>query len=82
MVKNFVEHVICPNSAELSACGHTSSYYSSIEQQSRLTLHLYLVIWIKNSLSLQEIKNQLIAGDSEFQWRLTDKMLKKGLAIK
>ncbi|KAJ7122696.1 hypothetical protein C8R43DRAFT_1090749 [Mycena crocata] len=35
--------------------GHTNGYYATVEQQGRLTLHLHLLLWIKNALTPQEI---------------------------
>ncbi|PBK94439.1 hypothetical protein ARMGADRAFT_927965 [Armillaria gallica] len=48
----------------------TLAYYDTVEQQGHLTLHLHIIIWIKYSLSPQQIRDRLLAGDSEFQKQL------------
>ncbi len=72
MVNLFVEHIMRPDSIEPGVYGNASSYYGSVEQQGRLTLHLHLVMWVKSVLSPQEIRDRLMAGDSEFQRRLIE----------
>ena len=50
--------------------GETSAYYGTVEQQGQLTLHLHLLLWIKNAISPQEICNRLLNKDSAFQQNL------------
>ncbi|KAJ3504480.1 hypothetical protein NMY22_g17910 [Coprinellus aureogranulatus] len=52
--------------------GDPSAYYGTVEQQGRLTLHLHLMLWIKNSLSPQEIRDRLTSKDGAFQKALID----------
>ncbi|SJL08858.1 uncharacterized protein ARMOST_12229 [Armillaria ostoyae] len=72
MVDLFIEHVLRAGSDRPGAYGNATSYYGTVEQQGRLTLHLHLVLWIRNSLSPQEIRDRLIAGDSEFRRRIIE----------
>ncbi len=72
MVDLFIEHVLRASGDRPGAYGNATSYYGSMEQQGQLTLHLHLVLWMKNSLSPQEIRDRLIAGDSEFQRRIIE----------
>lgn len=46
--------------------GHTGAYYGTVEQQGRMTLHLHILIWVICALSPQEVRDKLMAKDSEF----------------
>ncbi len=71
MVQLFITHVLRPGDATLSGLfGDTSAYYGMVEQQGRLTLHIHMIIWLCNSLSPQQVKERLLAGDSVFQQEL------------
>jgi hypothetical protein len=50
--------------------GKTSAYYGTVEQQGRLTLHLHMVIWLKNALSPQDIRDQIMDQSSAFQQKM------------
>jgi hypothetical protein len=50
--------------------GNTSAYYGTVEQQGCLTLHLHMLIWIKNALSPQEVQDQIMDQSSDFQQRM------------
>ncbi|KAK0433187.1 hypothetical protein EV421DRAFT_1718830, partial [Armillaria borealis] len=50
--------------------GDTSVYYGTVEQQGHLTLHLHMIIWLRNSLSPQQIRDRLMSKDSEFRVKL------------
>ncbi|KAJ3564754.1 hypothetical protein NP233_g8085 [Leucocoprinus birnbaumii] len=47
--------------------GLVASYYGTVEQQGRLTLHLHCLIWIKGALSPKQIREKLLAGDEQFK---------------
>ncbi len=47
-----------------------SAYYGTVEQQGRLTLHLHMIIWLRNCLSPQQIRDRLLSDDSEFRIQL------------
>jgi hypothetical protein len=47
--------------------GKTDTYYGTVEQWGRLTLHMHMLIWIKSALSPQEIRDRLMNPDKPFQ---------------
>lgn len=59
MVKLFVKHVLGVGVKHEGLYGDTSAYYGTVEQQGRLTLHLHMLVWIKDSMSPQEIRDRL-----------------------
>ena len=67
MVQMFIKHVLGVGTNHSGLFGDTSAFYSTVEQQGRLTLHLHLMLWIANALSPQEIKSRLMDPSSEFQ---------------
>ena len=40
--------------------GKLRSYYGTVEEQARKTLHLHCLIWIENALSPQEVRDKLM----------------------
>jgi helitron helicase-like protein len=70
MVRTFIKHVLGIGTGHSGLYGDTSGYYGTIEQQGRLTLHLHLILWIKNVFSPQEIRDKLMNEDGEFQQNL------------
>ncbi|KAK0235583.1 hypothetical protein EDD85DRAFT_791055 [Armillaria nabsnona] len=71
MVNLFIQHVLRPGDVALSGLfGDTAAYYGTVEQQGRLTLHIHMIIWLYNSLSPQQVKDRLLAGDSIFHQEL------------
>lgn len=71
MVNLFIQHVLRPGDVALSGLfSDTAAYYETVEQQGCLTLHIHMIIWLYNSLSLQQVKERLLAGDSIFQQEL------------
>ena len=67
MVRSFIKNVLGVDHDHPGLYGKTSGYYSTVEQQGRLTLHLHLLLWIAGALSPQEIRDRLISRDSTFQ---------------
>jgi len=55
MVENFIKHVLGFGEKHHSFCEEMEAYYGTVEQQGRLTLHLHMLLWIKNALSPQDI---------------------------
>ena len=45
--------------------GPVDSYYGTVEQQGRLTLHIHMLVWIKNSPTPEEVRSRL----ADFNWR-------------
>ncbi|KAH6874673.1 hypothetical protein BKA70DRAFT_1041076, partial [Coprinopsis sp. MPI-PUGE-AT-0042] len=52
--------------------GPPGAYYGTVEQQGRLTLHLHVMLWIKNSYSPKQIRDRILRKDSEFQKAFVD----------
>ena len=55
MIQAFIKHVLGVDADHPGIYGDTSSYYGTVEQQSCLTLHLHMLLWIKGALTPQEI---------------------------
>jgi hypothetical protein len=70
MVQIFLKDVLGWQSEDGGLYGHTEAYYATVEQQGRLTLHLHSLLWIKNSLSPQEIRDRVMSDDSNFRTQL------------
>jgi Helitron helicase-like domain at N-terminus len=66
MVENFIQHVLGVGEHHPGLYGETPAYYQTVEQQGHLTLHLHLLLWIKGSLTLQEIRDHIMDPDSDF----------------
>jgi hypothetical protein len=56
----FIKNVLGVGQKHSGIFGKTSAYYGTVEQQGRLTLHLHMVIWLKNALSPQDIRDQIM----------------------
>jgi hypothetical protein len=54
------------------AYGDTEAYYGTVEQQGRLALHLHLLLWIKGSLSPQEMRDRIMDPTSSFQKHIVE----------
>jgi len=67
MVRSFIKHVLGIDTDHSGLYGDTAGYYGVAEQQGRLTLHLHMMLWIRNALSPQEIRDRLMNDDTEFQ---------------
>ena len=67
MVENFVKHILGFNTKHPGFYGKTEAYYGTVEQQGRLTLHLHILLWIKNALSPQDIRDKIMDPESDFQ---------------
>lgn len=74
VVRLFIEHILGwkDDGPTHGIFGKPSSYYGSVEQQGRMTLHLHILIWIANALSPQAIRDRLMSEDGEFQRRLVE----------
>ncbi|KAF5309724.1 hypothetical protein D9611_014437 [Ephemerocybe angulata] len=68
MVLLLIKHLLRWNDAEgrSGVFGHTAAYYGTVEQQGRMTLHLHMLIWIVCALTPQQVRDRLMAKDSEF----------------
>jgi predicted transcriptional regulator YheO len=72
MVDMFIKHVLGHSSNHNGFYGKTSGYYGTVEQQGRLTLHMHMMIWIKHSLTSQELREKIMNPESDFQKRLVE----------
>ena len=74
----FIEHVLgvavtkTGTKRQTGLFGNTSAYYGTVEQQGRLTLHLHMLLWIKNSLTPQEIRDKIMDTNSDFQRKIVE----------
>ncbi|KAK7675923.1 hypothetical protein QCA50_021142 [Cerrena zonata] len=66
VVTLFIKYILRWDTGTDGLFGPTSGYYGTVESQGRLTLHLHLLLWIKHSLSPQELRNRALK-DTEFQ---------------
>jgi hypothetical protein len=66
----FIKNVLGVGQKHSGIFGKTSAYYGTVEQQGRLTLHLHMVIWLKNALSPQDIRDQIMDRSSDFQQKM------------
>lgn len=69
-VRLFIKHILKVDSDEDGLFGPTKAYYGTVESQGRLTLHLHMLVWIRGSLSSQQIRDRLLDGDVNFRVRL------------
>jgi hypothetical protein len=67
MIQAFIKHVLGVDADHAGIYGDTSSYYGTVEQQGRLTLHLHMLLWIRGALTPQEIRDQIMDPESDFQ---------------
>jgi hypothetical protein len=72
MVEQFIKHVLGVGSYHPGLYGDTSAYYGTIEQQGRLTPHIYLMLWIKGSLTPDKIRDHIIDPTSQFQHKIIE----------
>ncbi len=71
MVELFIHCVLRVGDNTLSGLfGDAATYYGTVEQQGRLTLHLHMIIWLCCSLSPQQVRDRLLADDSLFRTEL------------
>ena len=70
MVETFIEDVLGIKVSHRGLYSDTASYYGTVEQQGRLTLHLHMLLWIKGYLNLQELKDKIMSSDEAWQCRL------------
>jgi hypothetical protein len=50
-----LKHVLSIGIEHSRLYGKRAGYYGTVEQQGQLTLHLHIILWIKNALSPPEI---------------------------
>jgi hypothetical protein len=72
MIRMFIKHVLGVNTDHPGLYGNTSAYYGTVEQQGRLTLHLHLLLWLKEAFTPQEIRDKIMDSNSDFQKKLVE----------
>jgi len=72
MCEMFIKHVLGVGTDHPGIYGETGGFYGTVEQQGRLTLHLHLLLWIRGSLSPQEIREKIMDPNSDFQRKLVE----------
>ena len=72
IVQMFIKHLLCFNENMRGVYGDTVGYYGTVEQQGRLTLHMHMLIWIKNNLTPQEIRTRILDPNSDFQQKIVE----------
>jgi hypothetical protein len=72
MVENFIKHVLGVGTDHPGIYGDTSAYYGTVEQQGRLTLHIHMLLWIRGSLTPQEIRERIMDSNSDFQREMVE----------
>jgi hypothetical protein len=68
----FIKHVLGVKNNHPGYYGETSAYYGTVEQQGRLTLHMHMLLWIRGSLSPQDIRDRILDSTSDFQQKLIE----------
>ena len=68
----FIKDILGVGSDHQGAYGEAEAYYGTVEQQGRLALHLHLLLWIRGSLSPQEIRDRIMDPESNFQKRIVE----------
>ena len=72
MVDLFIKYVLGVGLERPGLYGDTAAYYGTVEQQGRLTLHLHMLVWIKNSLTPQDIRDRIMDPTSDFQKKIVE----------
>lgn len=72
MCKVFIKHVLGVGTKHPGIFGETAAHYGTVEQQGRLTLHLHALVWLKNSLSPQEVRDRIMDRSSDFQKKMVE----------
>jgi hypothetical protein len=70
MVELFIKHVLGHGAMRRGVYGDTSAFYGTVEQQGRLTLHLHMLLWIRGTLSPDEVRRRILDPSSTFRQRL------------
>ena len=72
MCQAFIKNVLGVCKSHQGIFGETLAYYGTVEQQGRLTLHLHMLVWLKSSLSPQEIRDRIMDRTSDFQKKMVE----------
>ena len=72
MIEMFIRHVLGVEKDHHGLYGETAGYYGTVEQQGRLMLHLHMLLWIRGSLSPDELRSRILDPDSDFRRKLVE----------
>ena len=72
MSKMFIKYVLGFGENHPGLYGNTEAFYGTDEQQGRLTLHMHMLLWLKGSLSPQEIRDRTMDSTSDFQKKMVE----------
>jgi hypothetical protein len=72
MVTLFLKHILGIGSEHGGIFGNITHHYGTVEAQGRLTLHLHLLIWVLGGMTPQDVRNKIIAKDTEFERKLVE----------
>jgi hypothetical protein len=72
MCKSFIKHVLGVGTKHPGIFGETAAHYGTVEQQGRLTLHLHALVWLKGSLTPQEVRDRIMDRSSDFQKKMVE----------
>jgi hypothetical protein len=72
MVNMFIKHVLGYGVERRGLYGDTSAFYGTVEQQGRLTLHLHMLLWIRGTLSPDEMRHRILDPTSKFRMQLVE----------
>lgn len=74
-MKSFIKNILGHNSEDDESegiLGNVNAYYGCVEAQGRGTLHCHMLVWVKDALNCEEIREKVQNGDLDFQRRLID----------
>ena len=72
MIQAFIKHVLGVDANHTGLYGDTSSYYGIVKQQGCFTLHSHMLLWIRGALTPQEIRDQIMDPESDFQKKVVE----------
>ena len=67
VVTIFIKYVLGVDVKHRGLYGKTRAYYGTVEQQGRLTLHLHMLLWLMGNLTPQEMRDNILDHNSDFQ---------------
>jgi len=72
MCEMFLKHVLEVGQNHSELYGNTNGYYETVEQQEKLILHMHMLIWLKEVLSPQKIRDKIMDPTSDFQQKIVE----------
>src|ERR1700723_3407078 len=72
MCEMFIKHILGVGQDHSGIYGDTAAYYGSVEQQGRLALHLHMLLYLRGSLTPQEIRDRIMDPTSDFQQKIVE----------